>query len=87
MPVKRTGLSRGERLQIMLSPDELAAVDDFRFQHRMPSRAAAVRDLFRLGLTQAGLSGPAAAGRTSAQYGVFGKGNGNRSDGDGHAGE
>jgi hypothetical protein len=25
--------SRGERLQIMLSPDELEALDDFRFQH------------------------------------------------------
>ena len=40
---------RGERLQIMLSPDELAVVDDFRFQHRMPTRAAAVRELLRLG--------------------------------------
>ena len=37
--------NRGERLQIMLSPEELAAVDDFRFQHRMPTRAAAVREL------------------------------------------
>ncbi len=37
------GLTRGERLQIMLSPEELAAIDDFRFKHRMPSRAAAVR--------------------------------------------
>jgi hypothetical protein len=45
---------RGERLQIMLSPEELAAVDDFRFQQRMPSRAAAVRELFRLGLASAG---------------------------------
>ena len=38
-------LTRGERLQIMLSPEELAAVDDFRFRQRMPSRAAAVREL------------------------------------------
>jgi hypothetical protein len=36
---------RDERLQIMLSPEELSAVDDFRFQHRMPTRAAAVREL------------------------------------------
>jgi hypothetical protein len=49
-------LARGERLQIMLSPAELTAVDDFRFRHRMPSRAAAVRELFRLGLTGAGLA-------------------------------
>jgi len=43
-------LTRGERLQIMLSPEELEALDDFRFRQRMPSRAAAVRELFRLGL-------------------------------------
>ena len=24
----------------MLSPEELAALDDFRFKHRMPTRAA-----------------------------------------------
>jgi len=51
-----SNLSRGERLQIMLSPEELSAVDDFRFKQRMPSRAAAVRELFRLGLTNAGLT-------------------------------
>jgi len=28
---------RGERLQIMLDPEELVAVDDFRFKRRMPS--------------------------------------------------
>lgn len=48
-------LARGERLQIMLSPDELTAVDDFRFRNRMPSRAAAVRELFRIGLNSTGL--------------------------------
>ena len=30
---------RDERLQIMLSPEELDLVDDFRFKKRMPSRA------------------------------------------------
>jgi len=40
-------LMRPERLQIMLSPEELTAVDDFRFQSRMPSRAAAVRELLK----------------------------------------
>jgi hypothetical protein len=34
------GLAREERLQIMLSPEELKVVDNFRFHHRMPSRAA-----------------------------------------------
>lgn len=64
------GLQRGERLQIMLSPDELEAVDTFRFEHRMPSRAAAVRELFRLGLAAVGkLAGT--AGVKSSDYGVL----------------
>ena len=41
---------RGERLQIMLSEEELAALDDFRFRNRMPSRAAAIREVLRRGL-------------------------------------
>jgi len=49
-------LIRGERLQIMLTGDELDAVDDFRFKHRMPTRAAAVRELFRLGMAAQGVS-------------------------------
>lgn len=48
------GLAREQRLQIMLSPEELEAVDNFRFRHRMPSRAAAVRDLLRRGLGTVG---------------------------------
>lgn len=35
-------LERAERLQIMLSADELLAVENWRFRARMPSRAAAV---------------------------------------------
>ena len=34
---------RPERLQIMLNPEELKAIDDFRFRRRMPSRAAALQ--------------------------------------------
>jgi hypothetical protein len=48
------GLVRDERLQIMLSPSELEAVDNFRFAHRMPSRAAAIRELLRSGLAAVG---------------------------------
>ena len=62
---------RGERLQIMLSPDELEAVDSFRFKTRMPSRAAAVRELFRLGLANAGLVQDT-GGKKSSQIGVIG---------------
>ncbi len=49
-----TGLARKERLQFMLSPEELKALDDFRFEYRMPSRAAAIRELLRNGITCAG---------------------------------
>jgi hypothetical protein len=65
-----SNLNRGERLQIMLSPAELSALDDFRFKKRMPSRAAAVRELFRLGLASAGLS-IAHDGKKSADFGVL----------------
>jgi hypothetical protein len=63
-------LSRGERLQIMLNQEELEAVDDFRFKQRMPSRAAAVRELCKLGLTVVGRS-PAQTGQKSADFGVL----------------
>jgi hypothetical protein len=66
MPVQR---SRGERLQIMLAADELALVDDFRFKRRMPSRAAAVRELFKRGLTAEGFT-TAEPGAKSSDFGV-----------------
>lgn len=63
---------RGERLQVMLSPEELAALDDFRFKHRMPTRAAAVRELLKLGLAGVGTDGT--AGGKSSEYGGFDRG-------------
>jgi hypothetical protein len=47
-------LGRGERLQIMLNEDELAAIDDWRFDRRMPSRASAIRELLKRGLIAEG---------------------------------
>ena len=47
-------ISRGERLQIMLNRGELAALDDWRFRKRMPSRAAAIREILRRGLAAEG---------------------------------
>jgi hypothetical protein len=41
---------RRHRVQIMLTPQELRKVDDWRFTLRMPSRTAAVRALIKLGL-------------------------------------
>ena len=60
---------RGERLQIMLNEEELAALDDWRFAMRMPSRAAAIRELLRLGLADRDQR-KAAAGRQSKDFGV-----------------
>jgi len=63
---------RGERLQIMLSPEELVVVDDFRFKKRMPSRAAAVRELLKRGIAAEGFE-LAATGAKSSEFGVTGK--------------
>jgi hypothetical protein len=63
---------RGERLQIMLSPEELTVIDDFRFRNRMPTRAAAVRELLKLGL--ASTENRAGSNMKSSSYGVFGRG-------------
>lgn len=61
--------NRDERLQIMLTQDELRALDDWRFDRRMPSRAAAVRELLRRGLSAEGVT--LGDGRTkSKDFGV-----------------
>jgi hypothetical protein len=60
---------RGERLQIMLSPEELTVLDDFRFKFRMPSRAATVRELLKRGLAAEGFD-QAAFGSKSSEFGV-----------------
>jgi hypothetical protein len=62
-------LMRPERLQIMLNPEELKAIDDFRFQRRMPSRAATVRELLKRGLAAEGFE-MAVAGTKSQSFGV-----------------
>jgi hypothetical protein len=65
-------LTRPERLQIMLTAEELSALDDWRFVRRMPSRAAAVRDLLRRGLAAEGMV-LAETGRHSGSFGVIEK--------------
>ena len=82
MVTENDNLNRGERLQIMLSPAELKAVDDFRFAQRMPSRAAAVRELFRIGLANKGRMVAADENRKSSDFGVIvPKGNGGKTAG------
>jgi hypothetical protein len=61
-------VTRGERLQIMLTDKELEAVDNWRFNTRMPSRAAAVRELLKRGLAAEGFM--SADGQHSRDFGV-----------------
>jgi hypothetical protein len=64
-----TNLTRGERLQIMLTLEEVEAVDTWRFSRRMPSRAAAVRELLKRGLAAEGFE-IAKSGSRSKDFGV-----------------
>jgi hypothetical protein len=66
---------REERLQVMLSHDELATLDEFRFQYRLPSRAAAIGELLRRGLA-APETGAAMSSSHSKDFGVLGQSNG-----------
>lgn len=79
-------LMRGERLQIMLTPEELEALDHWRFSRRMPSRAAAVRELLKRGLAADGFVN-AEGGSKSQDFGVMGMSSANptrdRRDGNG----
>lgn len=66
---------RGERLQIMLTREELAALDQWRFSRHMPSRAAAIRELLRRGLSAEGFA--LSDGSTkSGDFGVMENGTG-----------
>lgn len=73
---KGNDLQRGERLQIMLDEAELKALDDFRYKNRMPSRAAAIRELLRRGLAGVGYS-PDITGARSEAFGVINTPQGN----------
>jgi hypothetical protein len=64
-------LTRGERLQIMLTGEELQALDNWRFDKRMPSRAAAIRELLKRGLAAEGFT-VAGNGSRSQDFGVTG---------------
>jgi metal-responsive CopG/Arc/MetJ family transcriptional regulator len=61
---------RVERVLVMLDEDELRTLDTWRFEHRMPSRSAAIRELLRMGL--GGIDGEEAAqGLKSESFGVL----------------
>ena len=63
-------LSRPERLQVMLSADEIKVLDDWRFGRRMPSRAAAIRELLKRGLAVEGIDLDT-AGKQSSSFGIL----------------
>jgi hypothetical protein len=63
-------LERPQRLQIMLTDEELAALENWRFEKRMPSRSAAVRELLRRGLASDGFL-TAETGAKSQDFGVL----------------
>ena len=65
-------LTRGERLQIMLTIEELEALDNWRFARRMPSRASAVRELLKRGLAAEGFA-QVVPGSKSEDFGVTGR--------------
>ncbi|MBO9576143.1 MAG: hypothetical protein J7494_10430 [Sphingobium sp.] len=53
----------------MLTEEELKVIDDWRFQRRMPTRAAAVRELLKRGLAADGFL-EAGAGEKSQDFSV-----------------
>jgi|SoimicMinimDraft_4_1059732.scaffolds.fasta_scaffold54807_2 hypothetical protein len=63
-------LNRGERLQIMLMPEELRIIDTWRFAKRMPSRAAAIRELLKRGMAVEGF-GDVQDGQRSKDFSVL----------------
>ncbi|WP_454616613.1 hypothetical protein [Bradyrhizobium cenepequi] len=63
-------LNRGDRLQIMLTPEELRIIDTWRFAKRMPSRAAAIRELLKRGLAAEGFA-EALNGQKSKDFSVL----------------
>jgi hypothetical protein len=73
MATKRTKPGRDKRLcrlQVMLTRDELEALDEFRFAKRMPTRAATIREILRRGLRADGFR-LADGDSRSRQFGVL----------------
>ena len=67
---------RSERIQLMLDLDELEAIDAWRFDNRLPSRAAAIRELIRRGLMNCELDPPETRAVRTTDFGVVPDNNG-----------
>lgn len=61
---------RTEKIQVMLDDNELEAIDNWRFDKRLPSRAAAIRELIRRGLVAGEDLGPPPADAASGDFRV-----------------
>lgn len=61
---------RTERLQLMLANVELQAIDDWRYDNRIPTRAAAIRELLCRGMVAENLAPPEPNAETG-EYGVI----------------
>jgi hypothetical protein len=73
MGVHMSEIERDIRLQIMLSPEEMRALEDWRFSRRMPSRASAIRELLKRGLAADGFL-LARDGSKSTDFGITDQG-------------
>ncbi|OWK21308.1 hypothetical protein [Mesorhizobium amorphae] len=62
-------LKRTYRLQIMVNAEELAVLDAWRFEKRLPNRAEAVRALLQRGLMAKGYETD--RGARSVEFGVL----------------
>jgi len=73
MGIHMSEIERDIRLQIMLSPEEMRALEDWRFSRRMPSRASAIRELLKRGLAADGFL-LAGDGSKSTDFGITNQG-------------
>lgn len=55
----------------MLAIEELRLIDDWRFNHRMPTRAAAIRELLRRGLASTEFNAPETEDAATGDFGVL----------------
>jgi hypothetical protein len=53
MPDDKPKRTRATRLHVLVSASDLARIENFRFRTRMPTHAAAVRELLKRGLASA----------------------------------
>lgn len=65
-----TRSKRTERMQLMLADEEVEAIDRWRYENMIPTRAAAIRELLRRGLAVTDGEAPVANAETR-DYGVI----------------